>query len=343
MPPTSPPSCRPSAGRPPGGWSPPRSGSPRSAPSGRRSCPGPPTSGSPCGSRPTATYEAWLLDLAARPVHRAARPRRLGRAPSSSSRARSRRPRWPRRGVTSRPPSCTARSTPGGTARSARTTCTRCSCAGHGAGREPARVRSRAGHACAASCSTTTAARSSSPASGRGWTGEHRRRRDALRHRPARGRPVRPGPAGPACGAAPPGRPAACSSTSGRRTSGPRRARCPAPWSSSATSWSGGSTRRSDARLPQASYDLHVIVLCSEGYTSSLAAHALQQLGIRRATDVVGGFQAWARAGLPATGAGHAGTAGRGARAGRPVRRTPPRCTSTATGGPSTSRARRSS
>ena len=60
---------------------------------------------------------------------------------------------------------------------------------------------------------------------------------------------------------------------------------------------------RSDARLPEASYDLHVIILCSEGYTSSLAAHALQQLGIRRATDVVGGFQAWARSGLPTTGA----------------------------------------
>ena len=59
---------------------------------------------------------------------------------------------------------------------------------------------------------------------------------------------------------------------------------------------------RSDARLPEASYDLHVIVLCSEGYTSSLAAHALQQLGIRRATDVVGGFQAWAGAGLRTTG-----------------------------------------
>jgi rhodanese-related sulfurtransferase len=59
---------------------------------------------------------------------------------------------------------------------------------------------------------------------------------------------------------------------------------------------------RSDARLPEASYDLHVIVLCSEGYTSSLAAHALQQVGVRRATDVVGGFQAWVRAGLPTTG-----------------------------------------
>jgi rhodanese-related sulfurtransferase len=60
----------------------------------------------------------------------------------------------------------------------------------------------------------------------------------------------------------------------------------------------------SDARLPLASYDLHVIVLCSEGYTSSLAAAALQQLGVRRATDVIGGFQAWRAAGLPTTDAG---------------------------------------
>jgi len=56
----------------------------------------------------------------------------------------------------------------------------------------------------------------------------------------------------------------------------------------------------SDARLPLASYDLHVIVLCSEGYTSSLAAAALQQVGVRWATDVIGGFQAWRAAGLPA-------------------------------------------
>jgi rhodanese-related sulfurtransferase len=44
-----------------------------------------------------------------------------------------------------------------------------------------------------------------------------------------------------------------------------------------------------------------VIVLCSEGYTSSLAAAALQQLGLFRATDVVGGFLAWKAAGLPST------------------------------------------
>ena len=59
---------------------------------------------------------------------------------------------------------------------------------------------------------------------------------------------------------------------------------------------------RSDARLPEASYDRRVIVLCQEGYTSSLAADALQSLGVHRATDVVGGFAAWRAAGLPVTG-----------------------------------------
>ena len=49
----------------------------------------------------------------------------------------------------------------------------------------------------------------------------------------------------------------------------------------------------SDARLPCAHYDLQVIVLCQEGYTSSLAAVALQDLGVHRATDVVGGYAAW--------------------------------------------------
>jgi rhodanese-related sulfurtransferase len=49
----------------------------------------------------------------------------------------------------------------------------------------------------------------------------------------------------------------------------------------------------SDARLPIADYDLQVIVLCQEGYTSSLAAAALQELGLYRATDVIGGFAAW--------------------------------------------------
>lgn len=58
----------------------------------------------------------------------------------------------------------------------------------------------------------------------------------------------------------------------------------------------------SDARLAVATgYDLQVIVICSEGYTSSLAAAALQDIGLWRATDVEGGFQAWRSAGLPAT------------------------------------------
>ena len=59
----------------------------------------------------------------------------------------------------------------------------------------------------------------------------------------------------------------------------------------------------SDARLPEAAgYDVDVVVLCSEGYTSSLAADALRALGIARATDVIGGYGAWVAAGLPTTG-----------------------------------------
>jgi rhodanese-related sulfurtransferase len=57
---------------------------------------------------------------------------------------------------------------------------------------------------------------------------------------------------------------------------------------------------RSDARLPFAdSYDLEVIVTCQEGYTSSLAAASLQDLGLYLATDLEGGFAAWKAAGLP--------------------------------------------
>ena len=58
---------------------------------------------------------------------------------------------------------------------------------------------------------------------------------------------------------------------------------------------------RSDARLPQASYDLRVVVMCSESYTSSLAAAALQDLGLHQATDLEGGFKAWQASGLPTT------------------------------------------
>ena len=55
-------------------------------------------------------------------------------------------------------------------------------------------------------------------------------------------------------------------------------------------------------RLPLAHLDLQVVVIDSAGVTSSLAAAALQDVGVHRATDVVGGFQAWAAAGLPTSG-----------------------------------------
>ncbi|KRB46376.1 sulfurtransferase [Terrabacter sp. Soil810] len=63
----------------------------------------------------------------------------------------------------------------------------------------------------------------------------------------------------------------------------------------------------SDASLPIASHDLEVIVLCQEGYTSSLAAAALQDLGIHRATDVIGGYAAWRAWQASAARAGAAG------------------------------------
>jgi rhodanese-related sulfurtransferase len=71
---------------------------------------------------------------------------------------------------------------------------------------------------------------------------------------------------------------------------------------------------RSDARLSFATrYDLEVIVTCQEGYTSSLAAASLQDLGLSRATDLAGGFAAWQAAGLPTTSSGASGfSPGRG-------------------------------
>jgi rhodanese-related sulfurtransferase len=43
-----------------------------------------------------------------------------------------------------------------------------------------------------------------------------------------------------------------------------------------------------------------VVIVCQQGYSSSLAAHTLQQLGLRNATDLAGGFEAWAA--LPTSG-----------------------------------------
>ncbi|HVJ98560.1 MAG TPA: rhodanese-like domain-containing protein [Acidimicrobiia bacterium] len=52
--------------------------------------------------------------------------------------------------------------------------------------------------------------------------------------------------------------------------------------------------------IPQATdEDQLIIVICDEGYASSLAAASLQDLGLHNATDLIGGFQAWRAAGLP--------------------------------------------
>ncbi|MEU7500520.1 rhodanese-like domain-containing protein [Streptomyces griseofuscus] len=59
---------------------------------------------------------------------------------------------------------------------------------------------------------------------------------------------------------------------------------------------------RGSHRLPEATgHDLRIVLICNEGYASSLAAASLHQLGLHRATDLVGGFQSWRSAGLPVT------------------------------------------
>lgn len=56
----------------------------------------------------------------------------------------------------------------------------------------------------------------------------------------------------------------------------------------------------SPSRIPQVTDPAQeVIVICQEGYSSSLAAASLQDVGLTSATDVIGGFDAWAAAGLP--------------------------------------------
>jgi len=47
------------------------------------------------------------------------------------------------------------------------------------------------------------------------------------------------------------------------------------------------------------SHEVTWIICCDEGYSSSLAAATLQVLGLRNATDLIGGFRAWRAAGLP--------------------------------------------
>ena len=56
-------------------------------------------------------------------------------------------------------------------------------------------------------------------------------------------------------------------------------------------------------RIPEVTgYDLDVVVLCNQGYSSSLVADTLRSLGLHRAVDVIGGFEAWAADGLPVAG-----------------------------------------
>lgn len=55
-----------------------------------------------------------------------------------------------------------------------------------------------------------------------------------------------------------------------------------------------------DARIPEANGpDVEVVVVCRQGYSSSLAAASLRAVGLPRTTDMVGGVEAWAAAGLP--------------------------------------------
>jgi rhodanese-related sulfurtransferase len=56
----------------------------------------------------------------------------------------------------------------------------------------------------------------------------------------------------------------------------------------------------SPSRIEQAKdHHVRVILVCAEGYSSSLAAASLQDIGLVNATDVIGGFEAWTAAGLP--------------------------------------------
>jgi rhodanese-related sulfurtransferase/predicted metal-dependent enzyme (double-stranded beta helix superfamily) len=56
----------------------------------------------------------------------------------------------------------------------------------------------------------------------------------------------------------------------------------------------------SEARIPAlARADMRIIVMCSQGYASTLAAASLRRIGLSEATDLDGGFQAWRAAGLP--------------------------------------------
>jgi rhodanese-related sulfurtransferase len=58
----------------------------------------------------------------------------------------------------------------------------------------------------------------------------------------------------------------------------------------------------SSACIPEAvDHDVQIVIVCRQGYSSSLAAESLRSVGLWRATDMIGGVEAWQQAGLPLT------------------------------------------
>jgi|SRR4051812_15718763 rhodanese-related sulfurtransferase len=59
---------------------------------------------------------------------------------------------------------------------------------------------------------------------------------------------------------------------------------------------------KSESRIPEATaHDRLIVIVCRQGYSSSLAAASLRAMGLSRATDLTGGVEAWLAAGLPTT------------------------------------------
>jgi rhodanese-related sulfurtransferase len=84
--------------------------------------------------------------------------------------------------------------------------------------------------------------------------------------------------------------------TDDRRASGVVPGSIHAPWS--VLLWRADpASGHDDSRLSDPAS--RIVLLCAHGYSSSLAAATLRDIGFDRATDVVGGFEAWAAAGLP--------------------------------------------
>jgi rhodanese-related sulfurtransferase len=56
----------------------------------------------------------------------------------------------------------------------------------------------------------------------------------------------------------------------------------------------------SGVSIPEATdYHVEIVVVCRQGYSSGLAAASLRAVGLWRATDMIGGVEAWREAGLP--------------------------------------------